>query len=132
MEEDNKKNVIPTATIEKFLSIQEKELMVREKELEHSKQAKVFDHEYALKALDAQVKDQEGIRRHESRNNIYIYIFSGTIIIGLFFLLGLALIYNKDPIVMEIIKAIMYFGAGALGGYSWGKSKENNDKSNNE
>lgn len=49
MTEDNKK--LPIATVDRFLDIQDKELMLREKELEHSKQAREFDHEYALKKL---------------------------------------------------------------------------------
>ena len=52
MTEDNNKK-LPIATVDRFLDIQDKELTLREKELEHSKQARELDHEYALKALEA-------------------------------------------------------------------------------
>lgn len=129
MTEDNKK--LPIATVDRFLDIQDKELTLREKELEHSKQAREYDHEYALKALDAQIKDREGIRQHQSSNTKFSYAFATLILIGLFCLFGVAIRYNKDQIVMEILKAIMYVGAGALGGYSWGlKGKKSADTDN--
>lgn len=130
MTEDNNKK-LPIATVDRFLDIQDKELTLREKELEHSKQARELDHEYALKALDAQIKDREGIRQHESSSTKFRYAFAAAILIGLFVLFGVAIKYNKDQIVMEILKVIMYVGAGALGGYSWGvKGKRSVDTDN--
>ncbi|EHL32751.1 hypothetical protein [Legionella drancourtii] len=131
MTEDNNKK-LPIATVDRFLDIQDKELTLREKELEHSKQARELDHEYALKALDAQIKDREGIRQHESSNTKFRYAFAAAILIGLFFLFGVAIRYNKDQIVMEILKVIMYVGAGALGGYSWGVKGKKSINADNE
>ncbi|KTC99522.1 hypothetical protein [Legionella erythra] len=119
MTDNNKKQLSP-ATVDKFLSVQEKELTLREKELEHSKQAREYDHEYALKSLEAQLKDRESIRQHESNNTKFQYRFATVIIIGLCILFCFAIRYDKDQIVLEILKVILYVGVGVLGGYSWG------------
>lgn len=90
MTEDNNKK-LPIATVDRFLDIQDKELTLREKELEHSKQAREFDHEYALKALDAQIKDREGIRQHESSNTKFRYVLQRQLLLGCFAYLALPL-----------------------------------------
>ncbi len=110
----------PIEAMNKFIDVQAKELTIREKELEHSIKFRKYDHEYALKALDAQVKDREGIRQAYYSSNKFRYGFATIAIIGLFVLFCVAILYDKDQIVMEIIKAIIYVGVGALGGYSWG------------
>ena len=120
MNDDTEKKQLPVSTIDRFLDVQNKELILREKELEHSKQSREFDHQYALKALDAQVKDREGMRMHHYSNIKFRYGFSALILIGLFILFCVAIKYDKDQIVIEILKVITYVGAGALGGYSWG------------
>jgi hypothetical protein len=117
---DNNKHLTP-ASLDRFLTVQEKEIALREKELEHSTQSRAFAHEYALEALKAQTKDREGIRHHESNSAKVLYIFASGLIVGLFILFGFAIKFNKDQIVMEILKIIGYMGAGIFGGYSWGR-----------
>lgn len=132
---DNKdaKKQLPVSTVDRFLDVQDKELTLREKELEHSKQSREFDHQYALKALDAQVKDREGMRKHHYSSIKFRYGFASLILIGLFVLFGVAIKYDKDQIVIEILKVITYVGAGALGGYSWGaKGKKSSPDDSDE
>jgi uncharacterized membrane protein YcjF (UPF0283 family) len=127
------KRQLPASTVDRFLDVQDKELTLREKELEHSKQSREFDHQYAHKALEAQVKDREGMRKHYYSSTKCRYGFATLILIGLFVLFGVAIKYDKDQIVIEILKVLTYVGAGALGGYSWGvKGKKSSPDDSDE
>lgn len=120
MTDDNNNKQLSPEVVDRLLAVQERQLVLKEKELDHSRQSMEYDHEYSLKSLDAQVKDRESMRKHESSNTKFRYTFAAIIIIGLFVLFIVAIKNNKDQIVMEILKAIIYVGVGALGGYSWG------------
>jgi hypothetical protein len=73
--------------------------------------------------LKAQVQDRADERQHEANNTKYYLGFAVLIIIGLFAFFGIAIVKGKDQIVMEIIKAIMYVGAGGISGYSYSNTK---------
>lgn len=109
------------ALLEKFIDIQEKELVMRGQEIELRKQSDSNAHAYAKAALEANIKDREAERSHVASITNHRFIFLAIIIILLICSFCFALYINKDQIVMEIIKAIMFFGTGGLGGYAWGK-----------
>jgi len=129
MNEDNKKNTHPNpAIIEKFLAVQEQELLMRGKELELHQQNNNNSHEYAKAALQANKEDREAARNHESKVIKNSYMFSGVILICLLFLVGFALFLNKDQIVLEALKALLFFGSGGIGGYGYAKSKNKREQ----
>lgn len=115
------------ALVERLLNIQEQEVVLRGQELNLRKQNDANAHEYAKAALEANVKDREAERSCMKDTMKYRYIFAGLIIFLLIILFCIALFLNKDAIVMEIIKAIMFFGAGGIGGYAYAQKihKEN-------
>ncbi len=115
------------ALIERFIDIQEKELVIRTQEIDLKKQSDNNAHDYAKAALDANIKDRTEERKHAADVIKLRYIFSGIIIVGLIIFLGFALSQDKDQIVMEIIKAIMFFCTGGIGGYAVGKRAKNNN-----
>lgn len=109
------------ALLERFINVQEQEVVLRGQELDLRKQNDANAHEYAKAALEANVKDREAERSCMKDTMKYRYIFAGLIIFFLIILFCLALFLNKDAIVMEIIKAIMFFGTGGIGGYAYAK-----------
>ena len=131
---DNKKQLpLSPAVVDRIVSNQTKDLELREKEIEQSKLAQSNDHEFALASLKAQAEDRADERKHEANNTKYYLGFAVLVILGLFGLFALAISKGKDQIVMEVLKVIMYVGAGGLGGYSWGSKGKNSSKnSDNE
>jgi uncharacterized membrane protein YcjF (UPF0283 family) len=109
------------ALLEKFINVQEQELIIRGQEIDLRKQSDGNAHEYAKAALEANVKDREAERTHIANITKSRYIFAGIIIFFLIILFCFALFLNKDQIVMEIIKAIILFGSGGISGYAFGK-----------
>lgn len=114
------------ALIEKFINVQEKELVIRGQELELKKLNDSNSHEYAKAALDANVTDREAERKNNANILKYGYIFGGAVIFLLVILFVFALFLNKDQIVMEILKAIIFIGSGGISGYALGKKSTNN------
>lgn len=115
------------ALMERILNSQEQQLVIRDKEIDLQKQIDRNTHDYAKAALEVEAKDKESERVHKAIMIKLRYIFAGIIIVCLFSLFGFALYLNKDQIVMEIIKAIMYFGAGGFGGYYYSEGKKSKD-----
>lgn len=109
--------------INRFLTVQEKELVIRTEELALKKQADNNTFEYSKAALDANVKDREAEREHAKTTIKYWYIFASVITIVFFIFLGCALYLNKEQIALEIIKAIIFLASGGIGGYAYGKSE---------
>lgn len=128
MTDNNSVNKHPSpALLERLINVQEQELILRGQEIDLRKQNDSNTHEYAKAALEANVKDREAERSHMQNTMKHRYVFAAIIIILLTALFCFALHLGKDNIVMEIIKAIMFFGTGGLGGYAYAKnnSKEN-------
>lgn len=115
---------VPPHIIEKMLANQDKELELRNSELEFRKQNDANQLEYAKEAL----KHKESSQINNNDNSYRLikarYIFGGILASILFLFLGLAVFLNKTELAMEIIKAVIYISAGALGGYSYGHVKE--------
>jgi len=102
--------------------------VIRGQEIDLRKQNDRNAHDYAKAALEANVKDREAERNHVAGIAKFRYLFAGIIILFLVVLFCFALFMNKDQVVMEIIKAIMFFGSGGISGYALGKKspKDNN------
>lgn len=116
--------------LEQLAKNQEKDLLLRSQELELKKQSDNNSYNYSLQALEANKEDREANRTYYKTIIKATYWFSGLIIFAFFIFLSYALFLGKEKIVMEIIKAILYIAAGAMGGYGFGKrkSKTESDK----
>lgn len=124
MHDNNKKNNHPNpAVIEKFLALQEQEIVMRGKELEIQQQGNNNSHEYAKAALQANKEDREATRNHKIQSKKLTFLFSGIVFVFFIAFLTCALLLNKDEIVKEIIKAVIYVSTSGIGGYFIGKNK---------
>lgn len=118
---------ITAEVMEKIVNNQEKEILLRQQELELRRQTDSNNFAFANNSLQANLKNLESQRNYDSKETIFRFIFAGILVFLLITLIIIGFYLNKDQAVMEIIKVIMYVGIGAFGGYSYGKSipKEN-------
>lgn len=123
---------LPAETIERYLSNQEQELQLRGKEIEI--RSKEVDHNasYARASLDAQVVDREN---HRAAYNLFhkrnIRFFVLVVLCITVFALMLIL-FDKESILLELIKLVV-ISAGSLGfGYQWGRSAERSSQQSQE
>ncbi len=104
------------------IKFKDKELGLREREIDKA-------HEFAMKSLDVQASDRVDERKFQRSLTTKIFLFLGIalsmIVLGFCYAIHL----GKDAIVMEIVKAMIYLGAGGLGGYS---AKSTKDKKKND
>ncbi len=75
-------------------------------------------HEYSLRLLDGELMDRQREREHLKSTNMN----AGILIAFLSLLLAAGICYalylNKDQLVMEFLKAILFLVTGGVGGYS--------------
>jgi len=111
-----------------LLENQSVDLLIRQQDQEIKKREIENSHEYALKVLEAQLVDRQR-EREQTKSTLST---SGCIIsvITLFIVAGIcyALYLNKDQLVIEVVKAIVYIITGGLGGYSIKKIKSHKDE----
>ena len=93
------------------LEIRSEEVAMREREAERN-------HSYAMKALDAQVVDRKDDRIFQKGFLGRFFTFSIIVLVIVVFGFSYALYLNKDQVVLEIVKAIVFIVSGGLGGYS--------------
>jgi hypothetical protein len=93
-------------------------LISRQTEQELRKRHLETTHEYSLKLLDAEFLDRQREREHQKSANIT----AGILVAFLSLLLAAGICYalylNKDQLVMEFLKAILFLVTGGVGGYS--------------
>ena len=112
---------------QQFLELQKLEYDVKLKEMEVAKQQNADAVALDQAALQAQASDRQNQRQfilQYSRNSYTFCLLCGVLIVGL--IVG-ALAMNKDQVAFEIIKAILYLGAGGVGGYAIGKKGKPED-----
>lgn len=112
--------------LRRLLDNQANEIFTRQTEQELRRQEIETAHEYSLKLLDAQLIDRQRDREHQRSTNS-----SGCIILGFLSVLfagGIcyALYLNKDPLVMEFLKAAVFLLTGGLGGWAAKVVKDKN------
>lgn len=121
---NNNSNRLSESQLQHLLNNQEKELELKAQELELHKQTNNNNHDYAKSVLSAQVEDRK-LEREVNTRLITLYLIVGMIICILFFVFLAVTIYFKQfQIAEELIKAIVYTGAGAIGGYGYKASKK--------
>lgn len=78
-------------------------------------------HEQATKALDLNAQDRREERQtyvHLTRMRLWVV---GLVAAAIFILVGVALFVEQPDIAKQIIEAVVYLGAGGIGGYAAGR-----------
>jgi CRISPR/Cas system CSM-associated protein Csm4 (group 5 of RAMP superfamily) len=120
-------NLEPTAPalspelFEKFLSQQGQEIVFRKEKLELEKQQDKHSYEFAQKSLSAQVDDREKERIASRTGRRDRMAFAGLVLLLFFGFLFYTLYLGKDDFAKEVLKALAFLSAGALGGYATGR-----------
>ena len=113
-----------TDQLDKFLELQQKELVLREKEFENEQLKDKYDFDFAKSAMQAEVADREAERKlKKSQTKTLIFSFLACVVLLLSFFCY-CLYLGKDQIISEIIKIILYGGSGSLGGWAVGSKKK--------
>ena len=118
--------------IKQFLDLQGKEIGVKLEEVVLRRQEQANSHEYAKKALDAQVEDLDRERKHRHQIQRERLIFASLVLLVFGSFVIVALIYNKESIAQQIIQALLFLLAGGLGGYSLGKNRSHQKRDNQD
>lgn len=103
-----------------FLDIQYKELEIKGKEIESNDKQVNANLELAKRQLELVAEDISSSRANNQQILTKYLIFSSLMVLMLFLFLAIAFYLGKDEIATEIIKAIIFIGTGAFGGYSRG------------
>lgn len=112
------------ALVVKYLEIQGQELVMKSKELDIKQQNDNNMLEYSKAALQANKEDRQAERVHAAKISSSRNRFTLAAIICILVFVSYALYLDKDQIVMEALKAVLYIGVGGLGGYSYAKTKK--------
>ena len=104
--------------LRQFAENQAQEFHLRQQEQSVRRQEVENAHEYALKLLDAQLVDRQR-ERESSKNHLttggwFVMVIVLALIGGICY----ALYLNKDQLVIELVKAIIFIVSGGIGGYS--------------
>jgi hypothetical protein len=106
-----------------FVENQTKELEIRAQELDIQKQQDNNNLTWARENLAAQERDRAHERtcnRGRSRERM---IFAAILVSFLCGVMIFAMWTGKDSIAMELVKAVGFLTAGAVGGYGYGRSR---------
>lgn len=100
-----------------FIAIQKEEIDLKGKQLVVREKEIGTEHEYALKALDAQVRDLEADRQFRRKAIAWSFQFGVLLVLLLAIFCGYALWLNKLELVKDIMLQI--FGTGGLAGLAF-------------
>ncbi len=112
--------------LNKILDNQTRELALKEKEIEAQNKHDQNSLEFAKVSLKAQSEDTSRNIKHHTRIIGMRYWFAGVVIMIISMLVAYALATDNDVFALEVIKAITFLIAGAVGGYGYRSSKNNN------
>lgn len=114
-------------TIQQLIENQSKEQALRSQELQIRAQELEYQSKHASAILSAQERDREKVREHSRRMQRGPLIATVLIVCAVLGFTAWALYMNKDAVVMDIIKVLLGFAAGSMGGYGYAKSKKKED-----
>ncbi len=112
--------------LSKILDNQTRELALKEKEIEAQNKHDKNALEFAKVSLKAQSEDASKNIKHHANIISMRYWFAGIVITIISILIAYALATGNNAFALEIIKAIAFLIAGAVGGYGYQSSKNNN------
>ena len=104
--------------LRRILDNQANDIITRQTEQEIRRREIETTHEYFLRSLDAQLLDRQRDREHEKSTNTNGSIVVGFLCVLLVVAFCYALYLNKDQVVMEFFKAVLFLVTGGVGGYS--------------
>lgn len=110
--------------LSKWVEVQSSEIKLQTERLRIEESELHNNHDLAIIAIEKQANDREAQREfvRKCRKDSFLFI-SGIIgVIGA--LIFSALYMDKDPIAMEIIKAVLFLTSGGAGGYALAKSNK--------
>lgn len=112
--------------LNKILDNQARELVLKEKEIEAQNKHDKNSLEFAKISLKAQSEDTSKNIKHHTNIISMRYWFAGIVITIISMLIAYALATGNNAFALEVIKAIAFLIAGAVGGYGYQSSKNNN------
>jgi cation transport ATPase len=126
---------LPPDAIERLLENQSRELAVREKEIELEREKNITEQqteehgfEFAKAQLAAMERDRQNDRLYrqtaEKKRLIMIVVF----ILAVAVFLITSAIKNKDQMIIELVKVVLYGVPCGLGGYTVGRYKKKSDE----
>lgn len=118
---------ISEQTVQQLIDVQTKEQALRSQELQVRVQELQYQSKHALEILAAQERDREKERDHGRRMQRGPLIATVVVFTAILLFTGWALLMNKDAIVMDILKLVLGFAAGGIGGYGYAKSKKDDN-----
>jgi hypothetical protein len=98
------------------LELRNRELALREKEID--RQAG-----YAEKVLATQADDLKDQRQHEGKQTRTRIIGAVIAFVLTLTFLGVCILTGHETIALEIVKAVVYLGAGGSGGYAYARTR---------
>lgn len=128
---------VPTVTqpiapevVAQLLANQARQFDIREKEIEVERMAaeterKKVDnaHEYSLRALAVQKDDRFDSRAQDAKTTRFGFWITLILVVGIFGLTGYAMYTNKDQLILEVVKAVLFAGGGGGVGFVIGFRK---------
>ena len=105
--------------VEKLLEVQAREQNIRGQELVIRQQEITHNAKHASEILAAQERDREKGRIHERKQTLGRMVFSVILVLLVLVFIIVALWMNKDALVLDLVKVMLGFAAGAVGGYSY-------------
>jgi hypothetical protein len=112
--------------LNKILDNQTRELVLKEKEIEAQNKHDKNALEFAKVSLKTQSEDTSKNIKHHANIISMRYWFAGTVIAIISMLIAYALATGNNAFALEVVKAIAFLIAGAVGGYGYQSSKNNN------
>lgn len=108
-------------TIAQLIELRNQELQVRAQELRLAERESVYQQEYALRALDAGLKDREIERNHQQSSRSGDRTLLGLFGILTFCLVAYALHLGREEFAREVFKALLYGVPSGAAGYGLGR-----------
>ncbi len=114
----------PPAWFQQFLNNQSRELEIRAKQTEIEAAREQHTFEYSNAALSAQSTYLNNFQDHYTRRFNRLWIFITIVIFVVLFFLGAVILSGNGQIAIELVKAVVYVGAGGVGGYGIAQRKK--------
>ncbi len=109
--------------VQQLITNQTRELELRTSDLVLQQQKDNNAFAFGKEALAAKATDLKDQRRHQFFKMVATFIFIAFLVLLTVVLIAYALANGKDAMALEIIKAVIYVGGGAVGGYGIGRAR---------
>jgi Flp pilus assembly protein TadB len=111
------------ATVQRMLAVQEQKLSLELKQAEISLREIDHNQKIADKSIEAQVSDRRDERAVEKAMHLHRLVFAGVIVAALLAFVLVALHWNKDALVLDLVKVLLGFVGGWGASAAWRHQK---------